>query len=178
MPRKLNVYDLNNSYYLYGDVESTIDRIGELYEINFFKTKIEFISKIKYPQNVSWVSDEATKSFNDTIPVIKSLIKDIYALIEGIFIAKTGKFEKLQLEKKYAYLKELREFNNKLKHHNTKNITFKIISIINTNSKTLDCMVQYKYKDETELQILLLTKFFEVFFLILEGEEVISIDRK
>ena len=99
--RKLNIYDLNNSYYLYEDVEHIIDKIGTLFEINFFKNKIEFISKIKYPENAFWISDEVTKIFNDQIPTIKSIIKDIYSIIEGVFVAKNGKFDKIGLEVKY-----------------------------------------------------------------------------
>lgn len=178
MDRKLNIYDLNNSYYLYEDVEHTIDKIGSLFEINFLKNKIEFISKIYYPENAFWISDEVTKIFNDQIPIIKSIIKDIYSIIEGVFVAKVGKFDKINLEVKYPELKILREFNNKLKHHNNKNITFNIVSIININTQSLDCIIQYKYNKNTKIEIILLTKFFELFFLILEDEDVITIDRK
>jgi hypothetical protein len=178
MDREVNVYDLNNSYYLYDDIEHTIDAIGTLFEINFFKSKIEFISKINYPEDAFWISDEVTETFNAQVPVIKGIIKDIYALIEGISVAKSGKFDKSGLEGKYPELKILREFNNKLKHHNNKHVTFNVVSIINIQSKTLDCIVQYNYDKASQIEIIPLHNFFEIFFLILEDEDIISIDRK
>jgi hypothetical protein len=178
MDKRIDIYDLNNSYYLHGDMEHTIDKIGDLFEINFYQIKIEFISKIKYPETTFWASDEVTKIFNDQIPTIKSIIKDIYSIIEGIFVAKNGKFDKPRLEIKYPELKILREFNNKLKHHNNKNIIFNIISLANVQSKTLDCIIQYKYENTTQIEIIQLTIFFELFFLILEDENIITIERK
>lgn len=178
MSQKINIYDLNNSYYLYEDVEHTIDQIGELFEVVFLKNRIEFISKIKYPENAFWVSDEVMQIFNSKIPKIKSIIKDIYATIEGIYVAKQGRFDKPKVEKKYLDLNILRELNNKIKHHNTKSITFNITSMININDKTLDCLIQYKFEKENQIKTILLTKLFELFFIILEDEEVITIDRK
>lgn len=178
MAERLNVYDINNASYLEKDIENTIDRIGDLYEINFLKNKIAFVSKIKFPENVSWASNETINIFNESIPIIKSIIKDIYSILEGVFVFKYKKFDKPKLEKKYLYLKELREFNNKLKHHNNKNIVFQLVSIVNINEQTLDCMIQYKYEEDTKISIISLVEFFQLFFNILETEEVIEIDRK
>lgn len=178
MIQKLNVYDLNNSAYLTEDIENVIDRIGSLYEIRFLKDKIEFTSKIKFPENASCVSDETTKIFNEAIPVIKSIITDLYSILEGIFVFKNGEFDKPNQEKKYKYLKELREFNNKLKHHKTKKVIFNLTTIVNINQKTLDCMIQYKYDTDTKINILSLSQFFQLFFVILEAEEIIKIERK
>ncbi len=178
MTQKINIYDLNNSYYLYQDVEHTIDKIGELFEVNFLKARIEFVSKIKYPENAFWISDEVMQIFNGKIPAIKSIIKDVYATIEGIFVAKKGKFDKPSLEMKYPKLKILRELNNKIKHHNNKKITFNITSVINIHATTLDCLIQYKYENVAKIETIQLSKLFELFFLILEDEEIIIIDRK
>ena len=46
MNERLNVYDINNYAYLEKDIEITIDKIGNLYEIHFLKNKIVFVSKI------------------------------------------------------------------------------------------------------------------------------------
>lgn len=178
MTQKLNVYDLNNSAYLEEDIENVIDRIGDLYEIEFLKERIKFTSKIKFPEDAFWISDETTKKFNESIPVIKSIVKDIYSILEGVYVAKNGKFDKPNLEIKYKYLKELREFNNKLKHHNTKKVVFNLVSIVNINEKTLDCLIQYKYDNEKEISILPLVQFFQLYFKILEDENIIEIDRK
>ncbi|MGH2666650.1 hypothetical protein [Flavobacterium sp.] len=174
----MDVYDLNNSAYLSEDIENVIDRIGKLYEIRFLKDKIEFTSKIMFPENASWVSDETTKVFNEAIPVIKSIITDIYSILEGIFVFKNGEFDKPKEEKKYKYLKELREFNNKLKHHNTKKVVFNLTSIININQKTLDCIIQYKYDTDAKIKILSLVQFFQLFFVIMEAEKIIELERK
>ena len=178
MTRKLNVYDLNNSAYLTEDIENVIDRIGNLYEIHFLKDKIEFVSKIKFPENASWASDETTKTFNETVPIIKSIITDMYSILEGIFVFKNGEFDKPKEEKKYKYLRELREFNNKLKHHNTKNVVFNLTSIININLGTLDCVIQYKYDIDEKINILSLVQFFQLFFEIMETEKIVELDRK
>ena len=50
--------------------------------------------------------------------------------------------------------------------------------MININSQTLDCLIQYKYDKAAQIETILLTKFFELFFSILEDEDVITIDRK
>jgi len=177
MAKNLNIYDLNNSAYLYEDIENVIDRIGNLYEIQFLKDKIKFISKIKYPENAFWVSDETAKIFNESIPLFKSIIKDIYSIIEGIFVAKNGKFEKLQIEKKYKHLNILREFNNKLKHHNNKNIVFNLTSMVNINEQTLDCLIQYKFENETKIKTLPIVAFFQLYFDIMQDEDIIKKDR-
>ena len=84
MTKKINIYDLNNSYYLYEDIDHTINKIGELFEVEFLKNKINFISKMNFPANAFWFSDDVNQKFNENIPNIKSIIKDIYATIEGI----------------------------------------------------------------------------------------------
>ena len=178
MAQKLSIYDLNNSYYLYEDIENIISRIGYLYEIDFQKDNIKFTSKVKFSENVSLISEEATNVFNESVPVIKSLVRDIYAIIENVFVAKYGKFNKLKVEKSYIYLKELREFNNKLKHHNDKNVIFNLVSIINVYDKTFDYMIQYKYENEEKISIMNLFDFFQLYFVIMEAEMIIEIDRK
>lgn len=178
MINRLNIYDLNNSAFLYEDIENVIGRIGNFYEVQFLKDKINFISKIKYPENASWVSEETAKIFNESVPIIKSIIKDIYSIIEGVYVAKKGKFDKPRVEKKYEYLNVLREFNNKLKHHNNKNVIFNLTSIVNIHEQTLDCWIQYKFGNDEKISTLPLVKFFQLFFVILEDEEIIKIDRK
>lgn len=177
MSQKLNIYNLNNSYYLYEDVENIINRIGYLYEVKFFKNNIKFTSKVKFSENTSWVSDETTKKFNESVPVVKSIIRDMYSIIENVFVAKYGKFNKLKIEESYMYLKELREFNNKLKHHNDKNVVFNLVSIINIHERTFDYMIQYKYEFDKQISIMNLVDFFQLYFDIMEAEEIIKIDR-
>ncbi|WP_439185806.1 hypothetical protein [Carboxylicivirga taeanensis] len=178
MTNKLNIYNLNNSAYLFEDIEDVISRIGQLYEVHFQKNRIRFVSKIKYPENAAWVSEETTKVFNESVPLFKSIIKDIYSIIEGIFVSKNGKFDKPKIEEKYSNLKVLREFNNKLKHHNNKYVVFNLTSVVNIHPRTLDCWIQYKYETETRISSIPLVEFFELFFVIMEDENIIEIDRK
>lgn len=178
MKQKLNIYDLNNSSYLYEDIENVINRIGDLYEMQFFKDKVSFISKIKFPKSASWVSDQTSKIFNELIPIFKSIIKDIYSIIEGVFVYKKGKFDKPLVEKKYKHLSILREFNNKLKHHNNKKVIFNLTSVINIHPQTIDCWIQYKYESEDKICSVPLVEFFHVFFMILEDEDIITLERK
>lgn len=178
MTQKLNIYDLNNASYLYEDIENVINRIGDLYEVQFFKDNVSFISKIKFPENTSWVPDETSKVFNELIPVFKSIIKDIYSIIEGVFVYKKGKFDKPLVEKKYKHLCILREFNNKLKHHSNKKVIFNLTSIINIHPHTIDCWIQYKYESEDKISSVPLVEFFNLFFMILEDEGIITLERK
>lgn len=178
MTKKVNIYDLNNACYLYEDIENVINRIGNLYEVQFLKEKINFISKIKYPQDASWISDETSKVFNELVPIFKSIIKDIYSIVEGIYVAKKGKFDKPRVEKKYEHLCTLREFNNKLKHHNNKKVVFNLTSIVNIHVQTLDCWIQYKYENEEKISTFPLVEFFHLFFIIMEDEDIIKLERK
>ncbi|MDO6804008.1 hypothetical protein Q4595_16300 [Wenyingzhuangia sp. 1_MG-2023] len=178
MKNKINIYDLNNPAYIEKDIEDVISRIGHLYEIQFCKDQIKFVSKINFSKKAHWVSNETSKIFNETIPIIKSIIKDIYSILEGIFVAKYGKFNKPKTEIKYELLRTLREFNNKLKHHNNKNVVFNLSSMVNINSYTLDCLIQYKYENESKINAINLVEFFQLFFVIMEDEEIIKLDRK
>ncbi|WP_408034680.1 hypothetical protein [Tenacibaculum aestuarii] len=175
---KVGVYDLDNSYYLYEDIGVVLDVIGELYEVKFHHNKNEYIPKT-FDENY-WVSDESNQAFNKLIPRIKSLTKDIYAIIEGIYKAKYNDFKKLELERKYKNLKELRLFNNKLKHHNNREakITLTKLAMLYPKGNLIDCYVQFQYKKNNDFNILRFTDLIDVFFRILEEEKIIKIERK
>ena len=175
---RLPVYDLNNSYFLYGDIEMTLDQISELFEIDFQKGKNVYKSKIVVSKEHSWISNECTSEFNKMIPKIKSITKDMYSLIEGIYKYKDGKFDKPEKEKKNPYLKELRILNNKFKHHDNReaNILLTQISNITDNGTGIDCYIRFEYLKTKENITILFCNLVNVFIQILEKENIIDIE--
>lgn len=114
----MGIYDLNNIHYLEHDIESILNRIDELYKVEFKKEGTSYYPKTQVDNKHHWTSEVSKETFNKLVPGIKSLHKDMYALLETIFKSKTGDFKKKQLETKYPNLKEFRLLNNKLKHFN------------------------------------------------------------
>ena len=174
----IGVYDLDNSYFLYEDVDKVLNDIGELYDVNFTMNSIEFTSKTIDKNH--WVSDESVSTFNKLVPKIKSLAKDMYSIIEGIYKAKYGDFRKLEIEKDYANLRELRLFNNKLKHHNDREAEIKLtkLAIIQPNENIIDCFIQFRYIKTGEFNALRFTDLINVFLRVLESEKIITIENK
>lgn len=115
---RTGIYDLDNSYYLYQDIEDILDSISNMYDIKFGVKSTEYTSKIFLSNEHHWASNKSAETFNKLVPKVKSLTKDMYSIIEGIYTSKRGEFKKIELEKEYKNLKEFRIFNNKLKHHN------------------------------------------------------------
>ena len=136
-----NIYSLNESNFLYKDVEDIIKIISDLYNYSFKEGRIVFMPKTSVSNKYSMFSKEVTDEFNKLVPRLKSLVRDIYALIENIFVAKYGEFKKLKLEEKYEFLKELRLLNNKLKHYANKGveITLTQCTLSEGQDYTIDC---------------------------------------
>jgi len=177
---KISIYDLNNPYYLYEDVDAILEDISNLYQVNFGISLTEYIPKTLVPKEFHWISDESTSTFNKLIPKIKSITKDMYSVIEGVYKAKRNDFKKLELEKEYPYLKELRLLNNKLKHHKNQeaDIKFTKIAILSTNGNLIDCYLQFNYYKTKEFKIVRFADLIDVFLRILETEKIITIERK
>lgn len=181
MDNKKNVaiYNLNNPFFLYEDVEAALDDISNLYDVKFGINQIEYISKIFIPKEIHWVSDKSVEIFNKSIPKIKSITKDMYSIIEGIFKARKGNFDKLNLERQYPNLRELRLFNNKLKHHENRDFDINLtkIAMLGESGHLMDCFLQFKNLKTNELSLVRFANLINVFFIILETEEIITIDR-
>jgi hypothetical protein len=135
-----------------------------------------------YPKTIvnnkhHWTSDVCKNTFNKLIPRVKSLHKDMYALLETLFKSKSGSFKKLELEKKYPYLKEFRLLNNKLKHYNDleAEITLTELVMIEEEGHLIDICCNFKYKDQ--LKVLRFCRFIEIFLKIIEDQQVIIIKR-
>src|SRR5437870_2871367 len=111
----MGIYDLNDIDYFKHDIENILDRINELYKIDFHKERTTFYPKTQIDNKNHWTSEVCKESFNKLVPLVKSLHKNMYAFMESTFMSKNGMFDKLVLERRYQYLKEFRLLNNKFK---------------------------------------------------------------
>jgi|TARA_B110000240_G_C13420730_1_gene419358 hypothetical protein len=177
---KTGIYDLDNSYYLYQDIEDILDSISNIYEIKFGVKSTEYESKIILSNEHHWTSNESAGTFNKLVPKIKSITKDMYSIIEGIYTSKRGEFKKIELEKEYKNLKEFRILNNKLKHHNDREakITLTELSMLTEKGSLIDCYLQFRYIKSDKFEALRFTDLINVFFKILEDEKIITISRE
>jgi hypothetical protein len=173
----VGIYDLNNIQYLEHDIESILNRIDELYKVEFKKEKTFYYSKIIVDNKHHWTSEACKETFNKLVPGIKSLHKDMYAALEAIFTSKAANFKKLQLEIIYPNLKEFRLLNNKLKHFNDKEaeISLTEVVIMESYGHLIDIYCNFKYKDK--FQALRFCDFIDTFLKIIEDEQIITINR-
>ena len=139
----------------------------------------EYIPKTIVPKEIHWVSDKSIEIFNKSIPKIKSITKDMYSIIEGIYKARKGKFDKIDLEVQFPNLKELRIFNNKLKHHENREfeVDFIRIAILIESGHLIDYHLQFKKINTNELNLVRFADLIDVFLKILETEDIITIER-
>lgn len=173
------IYDINNASFLEEDIEIILDELSNLYEVTFKQESIEIMPKTKVQGEVSLFANTNTIVFNRLVPKLKSLTKDMYAIIEGIYKAKRGEFKKLELESKYHHLKELRIFNNKLKHHNNREAEINLTQLVmnSGNENLIDCYINFSYLKSGTYEVLRFTDLIVVFFTILEDEDLIKINR-
>lgn len=174
------VYDLDNSCFLYQDIEDTLDAISNMYEVKFRIKTTEYKPKTILSNEHHWTSNKSAETFNKLVPKVKSLTKDMYSIIEGVFKSKRGEFNKPELEKKYENLKEFRVFNNKLKHHNDREakITLTELLMLTEKGSLIDCYIQFNYIKNGNFEALRFTVLISVFLKILEDEKIINIARK
>lgn len=173
------IYDINNASFLEEDIEVILDELSNLYEVTFKQASIEIMPKTKVQGEVSLFANTNTIAFNHLVPKLKSLTKDMYAIIEGIYKAKRGEFKKLELESKYHHLKELRIFNNKLKHHNNREAEINLTQLVmnSGNENLIDCYINFNYLKSGTYEVLRFTDLIVVFYTILEDEGLITIDK-
>lgn len=171
----MHIYNLDDASFFQHDLEEIFDRIGNIYEIDFKSEPFIFKSKINLGKDVFWASAESAQAFNIMVPVIKSLIKDIYSIIESLHVSYKGKFDKPEAEQKYPRLKELRLLNNKLKHFKTKEAEIALISVVHIYEHKMDFMIQFRYSHG--LEVTTLGDLIRPFFLIMEEIKAITIDR-
>ncbi|MBK9793084.1 MAG: hypothetical protein IPP60_08260 [Sphingobacteriales bacterium] len=172
------IYDLNNIAFLGHDMENTFDVINSLYRVNFSRNSIDFYPKTFVHIDSHWASEESQNTFNKIVPIAKSLIKDMYAVLENIYKGQTGKFEKIEIEKEYKHLKEFRLLNNKFKHFNNEKVEIDLTALayIQSDGSYIDVYFNFYYIDSSVG--LRLSDFIEIYLTILEDKEIISINRK
>ena len=171
----MGIYDLNDIGYLKHDIENILNRISQLYKTEFRKDGNFYFSKTVVDNKHHWASQSCRETFNNIIPAAKSLHKDMYAVIENIFIASTGEFDTQSLEQKYPHLKPFRLLNNKLKHFNKAQITLVQLVVMESQGHFIDIYCNFKSKDK--LETLRFCDFIDTFLKILEDKNIISIER-
>lgn len=113
-------YNLDNVVFLERDIKMVFNRLDNLYEINAEDGQLAIAPKVKYDASKFAWGQEAADKFNNMIPEIKSIHKDMYSIIEAIYKNNPRKQDDVkELEKKYPKLRLFRLLNNKFKHFDT-----------------------------------------------------------
>ena len=81
---------------------------NSLYKVEFTKDKIILHPKTFARKVEHWASDASKNTFNKLIPTVKSLLKDMYSVLENIYKSQTGEFKDLNERK---YLNTLKNFS-------------------------------------------------------------------
>ena len=172
----MKIYDLDNIEYLKIDINQTLEKIKDLFELNFDNEKIEVVSKLVVDEKYKWFSDECQIAFNEKIPILKSIHKDMYAIIETIIKNKTNSFDINAFENKYEYFKEFRLFNNKIKHFNNQNAEITLTAIVLNESigNRIDYYCNFNYNDS--FNALFFTEFIKLFIKLLVDFDIIKIN--
>jgi hypothetical protein len=173
------IYDLNDINFLKHDIENNLKTIDTIYVLKFKKGGNEHHPRIVVSNESHWTSPAFQNVFNDLIPIVKSLLKDMYAVLENLFKARTGTFDKTGLESKYLYLKELRQINNKFKHYldSGPEINVTSMALMEPDGNHVDVFCNFSYKDGNFV-IIRLAEFIDVYLGILEDQKIISIHRE
>jgi hypothetical protein len=176
------IYDLNDISFLQHDIENNLNTIDCLYDIKFKRNGNEYYPKTIVSKENYWTSEVCKTAFNNIVPIAKSLLKDMYAVLESYFKAKNGSFnqsDKHYLENKYNHLKELRLINNKFKHYtdSSAEITLTEMVIMESDGHHIDMLCNFNYKDGSFLA-LRLADLIDVYLTILEDQKVIAIHRE
>ncbi|MFO0477850.1 MAG: hypothetical protein ACK50L_03595 [Bacteroidota bacterium] len=174
----IGIYDLNNLSFLQNDIEDISAKVDTLYFADF-KNDI-FTSKARLDNNHHWTSDESNAIFNALIPTVKTLTKDMYAIIETIHKDELGKYDKdviKSLESKYTNFKEFRLLNNKFKHLNDTVAEIQVTKMILMDSvgQYVDVYIGFKFPDKFDGNFF--SEFIKLFFKILEDKNVVTINR-
>jgi len=174
----MKIYDINtidNS--LDYDFPFMLENMRTIYWIEFKKYGTTYIPKTLVVNH--WASNASKEAFNKLIPTVKSLIKDMYCIIESVYKSQTGNFDIRKLSDKYKHLKEFRLLNNKLKHFNDKEAEINLLELVHIlpmdKFNLIDVKCTFKYSNYIE--VVGLSDFIEVFLTILEDEKIISINR-
>ena len=173
----MGVYDINNIQYLEYDIKNILVCIDGLYDVEFRKDETLYNSKIFVSKENIWASDIVKETFNNIIPKVKSLHKDMYALIEVISKLPTVRFDTNVLEETHSNLKEFRLFNNKLKHGNANSVEINLLEIVEMkeNGHFIDIGITFRYI--SDFKLLRFSDFIEIFFRIIEQENIITANR-
>lgn len=172
----MQLYDLNQAYYLWEDIKEVIDRIGSLYTIEKVNGQRFIRSTFEIPGKPSMISKENEIAFNKLIPKIKSIHKDMYGLIEAITKYKNdGDFNINSLASRYSNFDEFRHLNNKFKHFDTRGITITLTSLVmmEGNKSVIDAYCNFK-KQDGSFKAVRYPDFIETFLVFLNDYELIT----
>ena len=168
---KVLIYDLSCPSFLIEDINYIHNRILELYEIIYRSGSYTLISRTIAEEN------KIKETFNKLVPNLKSLVKDMYSIIEGVCKAQDGEFKKLDLEEEYEYLKEFRVLNNKFKHHNDREsrINPTAIAKFDFSFYRIDCNFQFWYIKEDYRFTVGVSDLILTFYQVLKDKNIIEL---
>jgi hypothetical protein len=174
------IYSLNNPAHLKHDINYALNQLGLLYDVEFKNDKIEALPKTKIEDSYFWLSKEVTDIFNELVPKLKSLHKDMYATIESLHRGLWGDFNIKKLETQYPHFREFRLFNNRLKHFESNGISIELTQLVIMNQQgfhLIDMYCNFLYKDEPKVYLRFID-FVNIFLTILEDNKAITINIK
>jgi len=173
----MGVYNLGDVFYLSHDLKDILTRIDTLYAISFTASGTMYYPKRVLDSSKHWASADSAQAFNDLMPEVKSLHKDMYAVIESIAKANHGEFKPGQFEATYSNFKEFRLLNNKLKHFNDGAVEINVtqVVIMELQKKLIDWY--FAFRSAVDFKSFRYSEFIETFFLIMEELGVIRIQR-
>ncbi len=170
------IYNLNEAYYLWEDIEQVLNTIDSLYSIEYSNDKRFIKSKTKISSEFHFTSKECQIAFNKLIPKIKSLHKDMYGLIEAISKHKNNnQFHTRQLADRYDNFNEFRQLNNRFKHFTEQDVKIDLTSLVMIEGKynIIDVYCNFKKKDKNLIPIRY-PEFIETFLTFLASYNLIT----
>jgi len=173
----MGVYSLSEISYLSHDLKDILRRIDTFYSINFRISGTIYYPKRLLDNSKHWASTESIQMFNDFMPEVKSLHKDMYAAIESISKAKHGEFKLGLFEARYSNFKEFRLLNNKLKHFNNGSVEIDVVQIIVMESQQQLVDLYCTFRSSKDFKTFLYSEFVETFLCIMDELGAIKIQR-
>lgn len=171
------IYDLDEPYYLYEDVQDLLESISEYYDCKKVEGLVKTTVIYSLPKEVNKFSNKATELFNRLFVNHKKITLIMYALIEGIMMAKYGEFNKIKLQEEIQGIKYIRLLNNKIKHHKNKGVKIVVIMklMINPDMVNVGCWLDFRTNPDETGNLVHYESLISAFMIFLEREKIVEI---
>lgn len=132
----MNVYTLSEYAYLRYDLDNILSEIGEFYEVRAVNGCLACEPLIRPPHDAHWASELSREHFNTLVPKIKSMHKDMYALLEAVAKHELKKGSvSAAFELMDPMFTPFRHLNNQFKHFSKDRADIDLISLAYISDK-------------------------------------------